>query len=506
MKAKNKKKRIINKTAKITYLIFLIASLIFIFLLNMILPKKYIIALVVFFSILLVIFGFFALITKVKNKFKIIQICCCFLLSVLLVLCDVAIPFYSGKISRLFVKIPDEGQMNINVYTLTDKNYTDIEQLAGKKIGIQTKVDIDYQNYAIKVINKEIQGEDIQIANYQDIYQLVETLYSGEVEAILLNQNYASIIADNKDFADFNSKCVSVYTVTQKVELIDSTTSVSNIVNQPFLIAVSGNDQWDYNSITASSNYRTDVNMLVGINPQSKQILILTLPRDSYVYLDGMGYDKLTHASIYGNSCWVNAIKRILSLDEINYYFKVNFQSVSDIVDALGGIEVDNPYYFESSYCLRYDEDLKKVVTETRAYPEGIITLDGSSALGYVRERYTLPEGDISRNKHQAIFLKGCINKLCSVSTITNISAILTELQGTFTTDISFNEILSLAQMQLDDMADWNIKSYSILGYGDYRQCFSLDDGLYSVEILYDESLDLAKEYIKQLYNGEILQ
>ena len=143
---------------------------------------------------------------------------------------------------------------------------------------------------------------------------------------------------------------------------------------------------------------------------------------------------------------------------------------------------------------------------ETKSYPQGIITLDGSAALGYVRERYSLPDGDIGRNKHQAIFLKGCIDKLCSVSTITNISSILNQLQGTFTTNISFNDILSLAQMQLDDMADWNIKSYSILGYGQDRQCFSLDEEYYSVEILYDESVDLAKQYIESLFNGEILQ
>ena len=303
-----------------------------------------------------------------------------------------------------------------------------------------------------------------------------------------------------------NRKCKNLYTVVQKVQLLDSTTSVTDIVNEPFLIAVSGNDQWDYNSINSNSSFRTDVNMLVGINPKTKQALIITLPRDSYVYLDGMGYDKLTHASIYGNNCWVNAIKNILSLDEINYYFKVNFQSVSAIVDALGGVQVDNPYYFESSYCLRYDESLNKVVTETKSYPQGIITLDGSGALGYVRERYSLPDGDIGRNKHQAIFLKGCIDKLCSVSTITNISSILNQLQGTFTTNISFNDILSLAQMQLDDMADWNIKSYSILGYGQDRQCFSLDEEYYSVEILYDESVDLAKQYIESLFNGEILQ
>ena len=320
----NKKKKVLNKTARISYLIFLLASIIFIFLLNKILPGKFTILLIGLFSFLFVIFGFFALFVKVKKKYKIIQIVSCLLLAIGLILCDVAIPIYSGKLARLFVKIPNEGQMNINVYILNDRNYSDIEDLAGKTVGIQSKVDIDYQNYA-------------------------------------------SIIADNKDFADFNDKCKNLYTVVQKVQLLDSTTSVTDIVNEPFLIAVSGNDQWDYNSINSNSSFRTDVNMLVGINPKTKQALIITLPRDSYVYLDGMGYDKLTHASIYGNNCWVNAIKNILSLDEINYYFKVNFQSVSAIVDALGGVQVDNPYYFESSYCLRYDESLNKwTILKTR--------------------------------------------------------------------------------------------------------------------------------------------
>lgn len=504
--AKKKKRKAIKKLSFYTYLIYAILTIILFFVIKGlgIFPSKYLNIILILFSIGLFIWGLIALIPKVKISLKKMQSVVCMLLSVLSIICCILFPLYGGKIAKAFVKIPNEGNMNIDVYVLNDSSYSSIEDLAGKSVGLQTKVDLDYQNYAVKVVNKEIEGNDISVIQYSDIYDLVDRLYNGEVQAILLNEDYAKILADNPDYKDFNEKTRSLYVCTQKITLTSSTNAVSSITTQPFIIAISGNDQWDYSSINPTNRGRTDVNMIAVVNPVSKQVLIVTIPRDSYVYLASRGYDKLTHASLYGIDVWTDAIKSILNLNEINYYFRVNFQSVVTIVDAMGGVDVDNPYYFESAYCLKWDESQNKAVSFLSAYDEGKIHLDGSQALGYVRERYSLPDGDIGRNKHQAIFLKACIDKLCSVSTITNISKLLDALQGTFITDLDYNnDILPLAQMQLNDMADWTITTYSLTGYGDYRQCYSMDYDEYSVEILYDDSVATAISYIQKVLQGE---
>ena len=506
--AKKKKRKAIKKLSFYTYLIYAILTVILFFVIKGlgIFPSKYLNVILVIFALGLFIWGFIALMPKIKSNLKKLQALVCILLSILSIVCCILFPSYGGKIAKAFVKIPDEGNMNIDVYVLSDSSYSSIEDLAGKKVGLQTKVDLDYQNYAVKVVNKEIEGNDINVVQYSDIYELVDKLYSGEVDAILLNEDYAKIVADNPDYKDFTERCNSLYVCTQKITLTSSTSGVSSITTQPFIIAISGNDEWDYSSIDPTNRGRTDVNMVAVVNPVTKQVLIVTIPRDSYVYLPSRGYDKLTHASLYGIDCWTDALKTILNLNEINYYFRVNFQSVVTIVDAIGGVDVDNPYYFTSSYCLRWNEEKQTAYAEMQEYQEGKIHLDGPGALGYVRERYSLPDGDIGRNKHQAIFLKACIDKLCSVQTITNISKLLDALQGTFITDLDYNEdILPLAQMQLNDMADWTITTYSITGYGDYRQCYSLDSDEYSVEILYDDSVTTAINYIQQILKGETI-
>lgn len=506
--AKKKKRRMIKKFSLYTYMCYALTTVVLFFVIKAlgIIPSKYLMILFWINLIFIIILGFLAFIPRIKSKIKLIQSAICIILTVMSVICCIAFPIYGGKIAKVFTKIPEEGSMNINVYVLKDSSYNNIEDLAGKNVGLQKKVDLDYQNYAIKVVNKEIKGSDVNVLSYEDIYQLTDKLYVSEVQAILLNEDYAKILADNPDYKDFKEKTRVIYVCTQKISLTSSTTAVDTITKQPFLIAVSGNDEWDYNSINPTSRTRTDVNMLVAVNPVSKQVLVITIPRDSYVYLTGKGYDKLTHASVYGMNVWTDALKSIFNLNEINYYFRVNFQSVVSIVDAMGGIDLDNPYYFESDYCMYWDENKNEPLQYTAVYDEGRIHLNGSEALGYVRERYSLPEGDIGRNKHQAIFLKACIDKLCSVQTITNISKLLDSLQGTFITDLDYNtEIIPLAQMQLNDMSDWDIKTYSIEGFGDERICYSLDDELYSVEILDEDSIAVAKEYIQKLLKGETI-
>ncbi|MDO4377759.1 MAG: LCP family protein [Erysipelotrichia bacterium] len=503
---KNKKKRKIRKISLYTYLIYAIATMILFFVIKAtgIFPNKYLFVVFFLFLIGIIVFGISAFIPQIKSKIKIAQSLICIVLSFLTIVSCVLLPHYSGKIARAFTRIPAEGTMNINVYVLQSSAYDNIGDLQGKNVGLQKKVDLDYQNYAIKVINKELNGQNIDVVQYEDIYELTDKLYNGEVQAILLNEDYAKILAENPNYKDFDTKTKVLYVCPQKIYLTSATNAVNAITSQPFLIAVSGNDEWDYSSIKANGHSRTDVNMLVAVNPVSKQILVLTIPRDSYVYLEGKGYDKLTHASLYGMNVWTQALKNIFNLDEINYYFRVNFQSVVSIVDAMGGIDVDNPYRFESDYCLYWDDNQNKVVQYNAVYDEGMIHLNGSQSLGYVRERYSLPDGDIGRNKHQAIFLKACINKLCSVQTITNISKLLDSLEGTFITDLDYNkEIIPLAQMQLNDMANWDIKTYSLNGYGDEKICYSLDDELYSVEMLNDDSIAVAKEYIRQVLIGE---
>lgn len=512
---KRKQKMLIKKVSNITFLICLISSIV---LFGMIisfnfLPLKYLILFGVVLGLILLILGLLALVSSVKSGIKVFQSIICVILTALMITSAIILPNYLGKLERMFVSVPKEGSLNINVYVLNESGFDDIEDLAGKLVAIQQNLDLDYQGYAIKVVNKEIVGEDIKVMEVENIYDAMEKLYAQEVDAVMLNQDYVKIIKENKDFSDFDSKVKLLYQCTQKITITTDTAAVNNIAKEPFVVAITGVDEWDYSYISPSARVRSDVNIVLVVNPINKQILMVTVPRDSYVPLDGDYYkmDKLTHAPTLsdGINCWINTLNEVLGI-EINYYLRVNFTSLINIVNAIGGIDVNNPYYFETDHVLAYNESTKTYYNRHAVFEEGLIHLTGEEALGYCRERYYVTDdgymiGDLGRNQHQALVLKATIDKMSSVSIITKIGKLLESLEGKFTSNIESKEIYALAQMQLNDMADWQILTYSLSGYSDELESYVVGDYL-SMIVLDDDEIYEARQYIIQILNNQVIE
>ncbi|MDI9540345.1 MAG: LCP family protein [Bacillota bacterium] len=457
-------------------------------------------------------FCIFAFLPNVNNLNKILQSILCVILAYALAMANVIIPDYEGQMKRMFIEVPTEGDLMINVYVLKESEVTDIYGLQGKLIGIQSQFDVEYQDYALKVINREFEGDPVVSKSYDDIYSIVEALYAGEVDAILLNESYVEIISENNDFLTYEEDTRVVYSCVQKISLEYDSANIENITTEPFIILIGGSDSRNYNNLFATrSAGRTDVNMLAIFNPVTKQALIITIPRDAYVPLWGNTncMDKLTHATVYSISAWQQTINTLFDI-KINYFFRVNFLSIIKIIDALGGLEIDNPYAFDTESCL--DPDTLKTVYHY--FPEGKITLTGGQTLGYTRERKGYkPDGtqigDFGRNQHQAIVVDALIKKVTSVSTITNIPELLKAVEGTFFTDITIDSIYALAQMQLNDMATWDVVQHNLTGRGASRTSYAMGQSsgkTYSVVILNDGPLNKAKAMIQQILNNEIVQ
>ncbi|MGI6607961.1 MAG: LCP family protein [Erysipelotrichaceae bacterium] len=461
-----------------------------------------------------IFFSIFAFLPNVNNLNKILQSILCLGLAYGLVMANlVIIPNFKGQLERMFIEVPTEGELMINVYVLKDSEIADVSDLPGKVVGIQSQLDVEYQDYALKVINRELEGEPVESKAYEDIYSIVEALYAGEVDAIMLNESYAEIIAENDDFLSYNEDTRVVYTCVQKISLEYDSANVGDVTTEPFIIMLGGSDSRNYKSLKATTKAgRTDVNMLLVVNPTTKQVLVITIPRDGYVALWGNKncMDKLTHATVYSIKAWQQTVNALFDI-KINYYFRVNFLSIVKIIDAMGGLEINNPYYFETRACfdpVTYAENVYA------AFPEGKITLTGGQTLGYVRERKgRKPDGtsigDYGRNRHQAIVVDALIKQVTSVSTITNIGEILKAVEGTFFTDISMDAIYALAQMQLNDMATWDVVQHNITGKGAYRTSYAMGQSTgktYSVVILNEDHIKRAKTMIKQILNNEIIK
>ncbi len=484
------------------YFIYVVANL-------GILPPKYMAILV----IALVFFAFVVAITQYSKVtahfFRIISL----LLSAVMVASSVV---YIGPFKKLLNSISGANKVEItmSVYVLKDDEAESLSDLRGYAFSY-LNVDINKSTKAIEDINKELDTE-IDTTEYETLPDMVAALFDGETDAIILNNAYVSILEDGQfdedesyteemrsNFVNFSSLTKEVATITITETVSDDTEyrsvysddeflgseSISDITKKPFILYISGIDK--YGSINVVS--RSDVNILAVVNPKTKTILLINTPRDSYVYLKDSGTtkDKLTHAGIYGIDDSVWAMENLYGI-YINYYLRLNFTGFQNIIDALGGITVNNDVEFTT-------------YTGGIYFPVGNVTMDGYTALKYCRERKSLAGGDRARGKHQMMVITATLNKLASSALLKNYSSVLESLSGAFQTSISSSEISALVNMQLDDMASWNIQSYSVDGTGISAETYSIPGkSLYVLEI--DQTtIDQAREYIKMVLNGETL-
>lgn len=223
----------------------------------------------------------------------------------------------------------------------------------------------------------------------------------------------------------------------------------SDYDGEPFNLLVSGIDSRE----DISDDFaRSDVNMIVTVNPQTKTILLTSMPRDSYVPLHMNGeMDKLTHTGVYGIDETINTIQDWLNV-KIDYYARVDFNMFVNLVDAVGGVRVYNDQDFYSH-------------PKGWHYTKGWHNMEGRYALWFVRERKSFEDKDEKRIRNQQKVVKALIKKITSSKTLMmNYTDILGAVEANMETDMSRSEISGLARMQIADMSPWTIKQQCVDG------------------------------------------
>jgi len=312
--------------------------------------------------------------------------------------------------------------------------------------------------------------------------KLGDDLYNNTVNAILINTAYNGMFEENHP--DFQNEVKEIWTSDIETKVKDFSTRVS-VTNTPFIIYISGIDT--YGSITTVS--RSDVNMIVTVNPNTKKILLTSIPRDYYVTLANMKKkDKLTHSGIAGPENTVKTMAQFLGTD-INYYARVNFTSLVTMVDALGGITVN------------VDQDFS---AGGYSYKLGPQQMNGEEALAYSRERHSFADGDNVRVKHQQDVLMAMLNKMISPAVITNYSSVLKAISGCFETNMASSDITDLIKMQINDNASWTFKQKQFTGTGVMQTggAYMPDSKLYYM-IPNDDSVKENLQAIKDVLNGK---
>lgn len=464
---KKKKKNILN-------IILIIITIIFIAFINLIniLPTIYSI---IISGIVALLTTIILIIKKKKKKLK-------YILSIILIIIYFLSSYYL-VITKNYFKSFEKEQYNEDTYlVIVNKNskYNKLTDLENQNIG--------YINNELKDVKKilNILDEEITIQKkeYTDYNKLFEDLDKNNIKSILIDENYYNIKLEE----DITSNYKIIHEIKTK-NIIKNTTKEVDITKDTFTIYISGIDT--YGNIETIS--RSDVNILITVNPTTKQVLLTSIPRDSYVKLpQTKGYkDKLTHAGNYGIEMSINTIKELLNID-INYYIRVNFTTLEKIINALDGIDVYSEYQF-ISYIDNYQ------------FYKGYNHMNGKQALAFSRERKSLPNGDIDRGKNQEAVIDGIIRKITSKEIIYNYSTILKETKNTFQTNLTDKDITSLIKKELTNIGGWNITSTTITGTGKLDYTYSYpNQKLYVMEIN-NNSLNATYELINKVINGNIL-
>lgn len=261
-----------------------------------------------------------------------------------------------------------------------------------------------------------------------------------------------------------------------------------NVTEEPFHVYISGIDV--YGDIKKES--RSDVNLIATVNPKTNKILLTTTPRDYYVPIPGVSdgqRDKLTHAGIYGIDTSIATLEELYDID-IPFYVRVNFTSVEEIVDVMGGVDVESELAFTTGEESGAIVDVKK----------GENHFTGKEALAFVRERKALAEGDNQRGKNQQALLTGLIRSTMSPKLLIHANGMINSVAGNADTNMSEKQMKSLIRMQLDTLDGWEIESVAAIGDSSgKRKCYSYKGGPLYVTIPSESSVEEIKEKMQNV-------
>ena len=341
----------------------------------------------------------------------------------------------------------------------------------------------------------------VKTKSYDTPTALADALYNREVDAVILGKGMVSTLKQTDGYKDFTSRTREIYTYDVTHES-DTIAPNANISRQPFVVYCSGTDERISDTLL---NTRSDANILAVVNPSTHKILLVNIPRDYYLPLPFNGeMDKLTHFSVYSDKGMdepIEALNTLLGV-KADYYARVNFSGLMDIVDALGGIDVTSPVDFTTVAMEMPNENGDGGYhDESFTFTEGVNHLNGREALAFSRERSAFAQGDVQRGRNQMAVLQAIIDKAPSPAILSGYQDVLKAVSDSVLTNMPQQDILKLVKLQLEDKVDWDISTYTLSGTTDMQDCFTTGFPL-SVLVPDESSVAAARRMIRELING----
>lgn len=425
------------------------------------------------FGVWLLVYIFCGLITMIAKKTKSFV----FITILSLLFCPVfgVSSYYINKIYGSLTNINNEMiTYTTNLIAMKETNFNE-----NMTIGmINAEDDIEGNVLAKKLISKENLGNKIEV--YEDYHSMISDLYKGKIGACFVSGNYA-IQFEDESFEEV-PEGQEVVSIVKRVKVLktysedrknqDNVTlqgSKKKTLTEPFTVLVMGVDS-AMDGLKANQAFNGDTLILVTFNPNTLTATMFSIPRDMYVPIacNHNRYAKINSSAAYGSSCVINTVKQMTGID-IDYYVKINFTGVVELVDALGGVVVDVE---EPDFKFNLSRDCKGMICEQNSrrqfgdnmvyVPIGVQTLNGEQALAYARNRHQFATSDIARNQHQQQVIEAMAQQLKGIRTLSDFEKILKTVEKNIETNMTPQQILSFYNVGKDMLANTSTTTLSI--------------------------------------------
>ena len=368
----------------------------------------------------------------------------------------------SFYINKVFSSI---SIMNRNTVTYT----TNLISLKDSKITkngiigmIKSKEDIEGNLLAKKLIEKEKLNNKIEY--YDEYTKMLQDLYNGEIEGCFVSSNYAIIFGNTDDFANIEDEVKVQYSYSEDMKNADNktTNNKGKDLTEPFTILLMGVDS-EKDGLKANQAFNGDTLILVTFNPKTLNATMFSIPRDTWVPIacNNNRENKINSSAAYGSSCVIKTIQNLTGIN-IDYYAKVNFKGVVDLVDSLGGVtvEVERPdfWYIENGKVYQNkvceQDSNRRFGKDIVCMDLGLQTLTGEQALAYARCRHLYAISDIARNQHQQQIIEAIVKKIKELKNVSDFEKILNAVSRNIETNIKTNQMLSLYNVAKNMLSD----------------------------------------------------
>lgn len=343
-----------------------------------------------------------------------------------------------------------ESTVEISLLSKSDSSIHTIEDFANKKIGYSSALDNSAASVAMADINTEV--ATVEYVDMSDYQQLYEKLMNGEIDGLIIPNNRINLLQEQYKKLKEEVKTVQTFSMTRNIDL-DSLSTI-NLSQEPFVVYIAGLDEGEDTDIDS----RSDTNILLMVDPVNNQMTTISIPRNSYIPNPALsnGSDRLMSLGNDGVDNSMEGIEEAFGID-IDFYVKVNFESLIHIVDALGGIEVDVKLDFTEQ-----DENRSFADEDLITLHQGVQTLNGKQALAYARHRKTDGYGDTGRENAQQQIIQAIMKKLATAEGVSHINALMRVAQKYVSTNIPFESLQSFISNQLTYVKPWSVDSITL--------------------------------------------